>query len=125
MSSGAVAQQAEWAKRAKYAHLDASHHFVPVAVETSGPPIVPGPWTLPQGGNWGTKVLPVSPPVSICGCAVREYGGCRGISQGDPWTWGWRGLTEYVRILMCFSFSLAVPVPTNVIVCMCNLCETF
>ena len=36
MSSGAVAQQAEQAKRAKYAHLDASHHFVPVAVETSG-----------------------------------------------------------------------------------------
>ena len=36
MSSGTVAQQAEWAKRTKYAHLDASHHFVPVAVETSG-----------------------------------------------------------------------------------------
>ena len=45
MSSGTVAQQEERAqrpsncsraKRAKYAHLDASHHFVPVAVETSG-----------------------------------------------------------------------------------------
>ena len=36
MSSGAVAMQAEQAKRSKYAHLDASHHFVPVAVETSG-----------------------------------------------------------------------------------------
>ena len=34
--SGAVAMQAEQVKRAKYAHLDASHHFVPVAVETSG-----------------------------------------------------------------------------------------
>ena len=36
MSSGAVAKQAEQVKRSKYAHLDASHHFVPVAVETSG-----------------------------------------------------------------------------------------
>ena len=36
MSSGAVAKQAEQAKRSKYAHLDVSHHFVPVAVETSG-----------------------------------------------------------------------------------------
>ena len=28
MSSGAVAQQAKWAKRAKYAHLDASHSIM-------------------------------------------------------------------------------------------------
>ena len=35
-SSGAVAKQAEQAKKAKYAHLDANHYFVPLVVETSG-----------------------------------------------------------------------------------------
>ena len=34
--AGAVAEQAEQLKKAKYAHLDNSHHFIPVAVETSG-----------------------------------------------------------------------------------------
>ena len=33
---GVVAAQAEQLKRAKYAHLDMSHHFVPFVVETSG-----------------------------------------------------------------------------------------
>ena len=31
-----MAKQAKQLKRAKYAHLDSSHHFIPVAVETSG-----------------------------------------------------------------------------------------
>ena len=34
--AGVVAAQAEQVKRAKYAHLDTSHHFVPFVVETSG-----------------------------------------------------------------------------------------
>ena len=34
--AGAVAAQAEQRKRLKYAELEASHHFVPVAIETSG-----------------------------------------------------------------------------------------
>ena len=34
--AGAVANQAEQQKTEKYAHLSASHHFVPFAVETSG-----------------------------------------------------------------------------------------
>ena len=34
--AGAVAEQAEVRKGAKYADLQASHHFVPVAIETSG-----------------------------------------------------------------------------------------
>ena len=34
--AGAIAEQAEVRKRAKYADLQASHHFVPVAIETSG-----------------------------------------------------------------------------------------
>ena len=34
--AGIVAAQAEHQKRAKYAHLDTSHHFVPFVVETSG-----------------------------------------------------------------------------------------
>ena len=33
---GAVAEEAELRKKAKYSHLEASHHFVPVAVETMG-----------------------------------------------------------------------------------------
>ena len=33
---GAVAAMAEERKKAKYEHLDASHSFVPVAVETAG-----------------------------------------------------------------------------------------
>ena len=33
---GAIANQAEDRKRAKYAELLVSHHFVPVAIETSG-----------------------------------------------------------------------------------------
>ena len=33
--AGAVAEQAEVRKSAKYADLQASHHFVPVAIETS------------------------------------------------------------------------------------------
>ena len=32
----AVAQRAEHLKISKYAHFDSSHHFIPVAVETSG-----------------------------------------------------------------------------------------
>ena len=34
--AGVVAAQAELRKRLKYAELEASHHFVPVAIETSG-----------------------------------------------------------------------------------------
>ena len=34
--AGAVANQAEQLKRAKYAELAATHHFTPVAVETTG-----------------------------------------------------------------------------------------
>ena len=34
--AGAVASEAERRKRAKYAHLNPSHHFVPIAVETLG-----------------------------------------------------------------------------------------
>ena len=34
--AGAVAAQAEQRKRLKYAELEAIHHFVPVAIETSG-----------------------------------------------------------------------------------------
>ena len=34
--AGAVANQAEQQKRAKYAELAATHHFIPVAIETSG-----------------------------------------------------------------------------------------
>ena len=34
--AGAVADEAERKKKAKYAHLESSHHFVPVAVETLG-----------------------------------------------------------------------------------------
>ena len=33
---GAVASEAERGKKAKYAHLEPSHHFVPIAVETLG-----------------------------------------------------------------------------------------
>ena len=32
--AGAVANLAEQKKRAKYSHLVASHHFVPIAIET-------------------------------------------------------------------------------------------
>ena len=34
--AGAVAEQAEVSKSIKYADLQASHHFVPVGIETSG-----------------------------------------------------------------------------------------
>jgi len=34
--AGLVAEEAEKKKCAKYAHLEESHHFVPVAVETMG-----------------------------------------------------------------------------------------
>ena len=33
---GAVAREAERMMKAKYAHLESSHHFVPIAVETLG-----------------------------------------------------------------------------------------
>ena len=33
---GAVAEEAERKKKAKYAHLEASHCFIPVATETLG-----------------------------------------------------------------------------------------
>ena len=88
MSSGAVAKQAEQAKRSKYAHLDASHHFVPVVVETSG---VLGPEahhflqdlrTPPQGGNWGTKVLPASSPARGRGRTEGEFCSSFGIYEG-------------------------------------------
>ena len=41
-----------------------------------------GPRTPSQGGNWGTKVLSVSPPTSVRGRAAGEQGGCCGISRG-------------------------------------------
>ena len=41
--AGAVAELAEQNKREKYSHLVASHHFVPIAIETSG---VMGPEAL-------------------------------------------------------------------------------
>ena len=53
MSSSAVAQQAGQAKRATCAHLDASHHFVLVAVETSG---VLGPEALQLLWNLGHRL---------------------------------------------------------------------
>ena len=34
--AGAVASEVERRKRAKYTHLNPSHHFVPIAVETLG-----------------------------------------------------------------------------------------
>ena len=34
--AGAVADEAERKKKVRYAHLENSHHFVPVAVETLG-----------------------------------------------------------------------------------------
>ena len=34
--AGTVAAQAEQRKRTKYTELEASHHFVPVAIETTG-----------------------------------------------------------------------------------------
>ena len=34
--TGAVAAEAEWRKKQKYSHLNSSHHFIPVAVETLG-----------------------------------------------------------------------------------------
>ena len=34
--AGAVAASAEQHKKSKYAHLEATHHFVPIAVETLG-----------------------------------------------------------------------------------------
>ena len=55
--AGAVAALAEERKKDIYAHLDPSHSFTPVAVETSGvvgPPIpgLPqGPWTQDEAGN--------------------------------------------------------------------------
>ena len=93
MSSSAVAQQAEraqrpsncsGAKRAKYAHLDASHHFVPVAVETSGvlsPEALQVFWDLGHclreatGEQRSYQFLLQRVSVAV------QHGGCRGISQ--------------------------------------------
>ena len=47
--TGAVAAQAEQRKRLKYAELEANHHFVPVAIETSG---VCGPEALQFLHGW-------------------------------------------------------------------------
>ena len=62
--AGAVAERAEHLMISKYAHLDSSHHFVPVAVETSGvfgPEALPFIQDLSQGlrqvsqGHWNTS----------------------------------------------------------------------
>ena len=47
--AGLVASQAEKAKAQKYALLDSSHHFVPFAIETSGPRIWARGHVLHQG----------------------------------------------------------------------------
>ena len=61
----AVAQRAEHLKISKYAHFDSSHHFIPVAVETSGvfgPEALsfhdfhPLPQSASQAGHRGAKV---------------------------------------------------------------------
>ena len=36
MEAGAVAAEAEQRKKEEYSHLNSSHHFMPVAVETLG-----------------------------------------------------------------------------------------
>ena len=49
--AGLVASQAEKAKAQKYALLDSSHHFVPFAIETSGPRIWARGHVLHQGAG--------------------------------------------------------------------------
>ena len=56
----AIANQAEDRKRAKYAELLVSHHFVPVAIETSG--------------VFGQEVLSF----------IRELGSCLQAKTGEP-----------------------------------------
>ena len=73
----AVASEAESKKRAKYAHLNPSHHFVPMAVETLG---AFGPEALTFIRDLGRRIMdaprePLPPPpptASRCGCSCSE-----------------------------------------------------
>ena len=47
-----------------------------------GSSVPTGAQTPPQGSNRGAAVAAVSPPVSVCGGAVRECGSRTGISRG-------------------------------------------
>ena len=73
--------QAKQNKKAKYAHLDSSHHFVPVAVESLETTGVPGPEACLFLQELGHRLrvaareqlspAAVSPPASVCsGAAV-------------------------------------------------------
>ena len=73
----AVASEAESKKRAKYAHLNPSHPFVPIAVETLD---AFGPEALTFICDLGRRIMdatrePLSPPpptASRCGCSCSK-----------------------------------------------------
>ena len=86
---GAVAALAEEKKRDKYTHLDPSHSFTPVAVETSGGHWSPvaslseGSWTPPEAGYKGRLSPFLPPPESGCGSAEGECGLGDGYNRFD------------------------------------------
>ena len=105
-SSSAIAKQAEQAKKAKYAHLDASHYFVPLVVETSGvlgpeALLSAGPGTSAQGGNRRTKIPPVSAAAIVSGSAAGKCRGGAGNPEGIHGLWvGWV-LTLFLCLFVC------------------------
>ena len=75
---GAVADEAERKKKAKYAHLESSHHFVPVAVETLGVLGSEVRTLLRDLGRrlkdyYGAPVPPLPPAKDQRGSAARQY----------------------------------------------------
>ena len=84
----AVAKAAETRKRLKYSNLDASHFFVPIAIETLGA-VGPDAQSFSQGvgqtycclqsGTSGSSVPPAEDfcchPAGECCCSPRYYRG--------------------------------------------------
>ena len=78
--AGAIANQAEERKGAKYAELLVSHHFVPVAIETSG---VFGQGALSFIRELGSRLQAKtgesqSPPPEAKNCCGHAEGQCGG-----------------------------------------------
>ena len=71
----------------KYAELEASHHFVPVAIQNfrclwpRGPAVPPRTGTSPQGRNKGATFPPIPLPEDLGRHSEGQCGCCAGHNQ--------------------------------------------
>ena len=108
-AAGAVADWAEMPKARMYSHLEASHLFAPVAVETSGAFDSETPCFLKQitsrlclrsGDSLSFSYIPNSAPTSTSCCATWKCIGCTRITTIKHCSWSsWWFLLYLIMLL--------------------------